>query len=95
MGDDVKILPEKTLYAQVETVWAVKDYPPVRNCVRLIAVDTYSFENQLFNSEQGCQTYVVDLDWRDAYPNWHRFAGPWGRGPCGADPESDEGEGCG
>lgn len=65
MVDDVKRLPEKTLFAQVDTLWAIKDYPPVRNCARLIGVDEVSFVQALFNSESGCQTYILDIDWRD------------------------------
>jgi beta-lactamase superfamily II metal-dependent hydrolase len=90
MGEEIKAVPERELFAQVDTWWAVKDYPPIRNCVRLIGVDTYSFNNQLFNSEFGCQTYVLDLDWRDLlyapYPTPFWF-------PCAAHPDFDEGHG--
>lgn len=44
MGEDIKAVPQGMLFAQIDTRWAIKDYPPIRNCIRLIGVDTYSFE---------------------------------------------------
>lgn len=69
MSDAVGGIPEGQLFAQVESVWAVKDYPPYRNCVRLIGVDRSAFDSESYNSESGCQTYVIDLDWRDVAPH--------------------------
>lgn len=88
MGEEIKAVPEHELFAQVDTWWAVKDYPPIRNCVRLIGVDTYSFNNLLFNSEVGCQTYVLDLDWRDLPYSPYSSMGWF---PCAALPDFGEG----
>jgi beta-lactamase superfamily II metal-dependent hydrolase len=90
MEDYVNALPEKTLFAQVDTFWAVKDYPPLRNCVRFIGVDTYSFDNALFNLESGCQTYILDMDWRDM--GW-QFPSRWAWDACGSELDVDGSDG--
>jgi beta-lactamase superfamily II metal-dependent hydrolase len=78
MSDAVGGIPEGQLFAQVESVWAVKDYPPYRSCVRLIGVDRSAFDSESYNSESGCQTYVIDLDWRDVgtHLDWKKGY-PW------------------
>lgn len=65
MNDGEWGVPEGQLFAQLESLWAVKDYPPYRNCVRLIGVDRSAFENSSYNSSWGCRTFVIDIDWRD------------------------------
>lgn len=82
-------IPEGQLFAQPESFWAVKDYPPYRNCIRFIGVDTSAFEDASFNSAGGCTTYVIDVDWRDtgALAFWSVY-GKWGmQGPILIDPE--------
>lgn len=89
MNDGEWGIPEGQLYAQLESLWAVKDYPPYRNCVRLIGVDRSAFANESFNSPSGCKTYVIDIDWRDIAPlHLLGLYGKWGRqGPLLIDQE--------
>ena len=92
MGNDTeeRALPQegRAFFAQIDALWAVKDYPPIRNCVRLIGVEPHSFSRELFNSEDGCRTFIVDLDWRDAFGLWHWYPLRWGWGPCSSDPDA-------
>lgn len=89
MNDGEWGIPEGQLFAQLESLWAVKVYPPYRNCVRLIGVDRSAFENSSYNSPWGCRTFVIDIDWRDIGPPvfWGPY-GPLGRfGPFLIEPE--------
>ncbi|MFZ6647156.1 hypothetical protein ACO0LO_15635 [Undibacterium sp. TJN25] len=60
--------PDSSFKAQVDKVIAVQDYSPLRSCVRLIGISDKSFSNKLFNTDGGCQTYVIDLSWTDLLP---------------------------
>jgi beta-lactamase superfamily II metal-dependent hydrolase len=61
---DVERLPEKgSIYAKVDQLQSVQDYPPFGNCMRLIGVTPASFEGRWFNDS--CWTFLVDLGWRD------------------------------
>lgn len=59
-------LPEGRLYAQVETLSTLQDYPPRQYCVRLVGVSPKSFDTNAFNEEAGCETYILDVSFRDA-----------------------------
>ena len=55
----------KTLYAQLEQAGGEHDYWPNMPCLRFIGIDEPSFRSNAFNSEDGCATYLLDIDWRD------------------------------
>lgn len=75
---DREDFPGETLYAQVESMFAIQDYAPRRPCVRLIGVSPRSFQENTFNTDLGCETYVIDADWSDIFSAGHsRFLHPW------------------
>jgi beta-lactamase superfamily II metal-dependent hydrolase len=53
------------LYAQVEQIIAVQDYPPNEQCLRFVAVDDASFLAAAYNSDLGCSTYLIDVSWSE------------------------------
>lgn len=58
------------MFAQVDQWRAVQDYPPYRECVRLVGVEPDSFERQAFNREGGCRTYFFDIPWDQFFASW-------------------------
>jgi beta-lactamase superfamily II metal-dependent hydrolase len=69
--------PDGSFKAQVDKVIAVQDYSPLRRCVRLIGISDKSFSNKLFNTDGGCQTYVIDLSWTDLLPRLLLYPRTW------------------
>lgn len=58
-------IPYNRIIAQLDNVVTIQDYPPGRLCVRLIGVSWDNFSSQAFNNEAGCETFLVDLRWRE------------------------------
>lgn len=52
-----------TMYAQVEQALAMQDYAPFRPCIRLVSVDAKDFEDEAYNSDDGCRTHMMDIAW--------------------------------
>lgn len=65
MADQFEPVPSSVLFAQIDRTWAIQDYAPGFDCVRLIGVSESSFRSAAFNSDQGCQTFIIDLAWSD------------------------------
>lgn len=68
---------ERTFYAQIDSRFATQDYFPRQGCVRLIGVTPDSYEKSLFNTPEGCPTYVIDIGEHDVYPEWGRLRRVW------------------
>lgn len=56
--------PDGVIYARVDQVISYQDYSPFNLCVRLIGVDSQSFEIATFNGPSGCQTFLIDINLR-------------------------------
>lgn len=50
--------------AKIDSADSYLDYGQSERCVRLIAVDVKDFQEETFNLEDGCPTYLFDISWR-------------------------------
>ena len=57
--------PDAGFYAQMESGVTLQDYVPRHECVRLIGISPLSFIQNMYAQETGCQTYIIDVSWKD------------------------------
>lgn len=57
-----RVLPQGGFFAQLDKLDAIQDYLPQQECVRLFGISRKDFEDENFLREDGCHTYVLDIE---------------------------------